>query len=167
MAGLLTFEPGSFANLFDYPNLYVPRGFSNSYPNHPNSVAVSDAAREFGYADDIISFSLDVSASGLVTLTTEIKMDDVALYSAIMKITSSAFTEPYFGGVVAVTDNSTAPIQASVSDKTLVLRAPSAHYDTPGVYVATFQIVVSVHGILELSILKRVSHINHQCCNSS
>jgi len=149
MAGVLTFEPGSFVNLFDYPNMYVPHGLSNSFPNHPGSVAVSDAAREFGYADDIISFSLDVRSTGLVTLTTELKMEDVALYSATMKITSTAFTEPYFGGVIAVTDNSTGPVQASVSNETLVLRAPDAHYDTPGVYVATFQLVVSTHGMLE------------------
>lgn len=156
----LNFEPGSWDNLFHWMYYYVPPGFDNSYPRTPDDVPVTANAIDYGMSDGISEWHLDISPSGLITITGRLIEMDYNLYTAVVKVSSAAFVEPRSGGVVKVSDNFTYPVTAEMADGTLLLRAPGAHISELGTYVATFQLTVRVNGD-NLSVMLLVELLQH------
>lgn len=178
LAGALTsatlyFEPGGWENLFSWYYYYVPPGFANSYPSSPDNIMVSDDVVEChtrchdGMSDGASEWHLDVSLSGLVTLTGRLLEMDFNLYTAVVKLSSNAFVEPRCGGVVKTYDNFTYPVTAELSGGTLVLRAPGAHISDLGTFVATFQLQVrtqdgfAVCSVQQLQLVACACHMWH------
>lgn len=143
----LYFEPGSFDNLFDCGNYFVPAGFRNSYPHPPSGIVVTDTAGpgsvEFGYTDDMSSLSVDLSTTGMITISSTVKEPGMDVYKAVVKVSSDAFSMPQYGGVVKVSDTFTSGVTARLQAGVLVLEAAAAHIDSAGTFTAVFQLVVS------------------------
>lgn len=143
----LNFEPGSLDNLFDCTNYYVPAGFKNSYPHPPTGILVTDTAgggsMEFGYADDMSSWSVDVSTTGLINITSTVTESGMDVYKAVVRISSDALSIPQYGGVVKVSDTFIHAVSARLTGGVLVLEAAAAHINTSGTFTAIFQLVVS------------------------
>lgn len=98
---------------------------------------------EFGYADDMTSWSLDLSTTGLINFTSTVTESGMDVYKAVVRVSSNAFSTSQYGGVVKVSDTFTNGVIARLTGGVLVLEAAAAHINSSGTFTAVFQLVVS------------------------